>query len=161
MPDIYSRNKNIFPMKIYDDNKIRPIPGIPNHWLTRDGIVYDSLTDSIYGCSLPGMLDVRVRRTTNKKTSIRIGYVYADDTYFRVWGVKPPKDIWINAPSIGTKRMSIGRVLNLDIVKTLEWYEPVTRSGSARLKIINEILIGFLRERGFDPIKVIKDGLWK
>lgn len=143
-------------IKVWDNTKIRPIPGIANHFLTRNGFVFDAERNSVYGSITPGYLECRVPFEINGPNRGRIVYLQADETYERVWGEKPPKDVWLNRIGKRKKRMSVLQAIDMDLWKGLQLCDPRSNGDTYYLKSVNDLLIDLLKKHKIDYKNEIK-----
>lgn len=137
---------------LYDLKKIRPVPGFPNMWMTRNGQVYDSRLGNLHGVSVEGMVMLKVDYVDHVSMS-RPVLVYADELYRKVWKREAPKDTWVPGEDI---KMNVRDALNVDLIKALEIYQPEYNVGAKKLKEINEKLVKFLNAEGYDIKEILK-----
>jgi len=137
---------------LYDFSKIRKIPGFDNLWMTIDGNVYDSRLSNLHGVSVEGMVTLKIPYVDNVALA-RPVLVYADELYRKVWNRSPPKDTWV--PGEDNIKMDIRDAMNIDMIRSMEIYEPESNVGAKKLKEINEKLVEFLKEKGYDIKKIL------
>ena len=73
-----------------------------------------------------------------------------------VWGVRPPKNVWVNRIGKSAKIMDVESALNVDMWKALEMCEPKVDGDTYQLKIINDWLIELLKKHKIDYKEEIK-----